>query len=678
MSSNLSLARIITWVVSALLAAVLLGATISFLIDQDRWGPEGIRHGFSISEIPASVSEEEVVSAIGKTAAEERINVYTMWPSAQESVRSTDYYAFIGEENLLLGDLDRGFFPTFGSRYPATLRPAAELTREKLLGTYLVQGNDRHTQAIILSLERLGILAVESSSPPNWLLWSPFLIGGPWGTAVLILLSALILAVVNLASVRLAIAGLRLTSGMPRVQMLALEGVALSSPVLVCVSVSSLALLVYSLIGLHGYQARSVIAIGLQQLTIVLFATAVAMGLVALAVRNRSIGQIIKGERPMRLLTALSAIAIVIATAGTGGSTSGTIAQATEFQQARVADSFRANHPELVRPVFSYAIATEAASEIFPKLGQIFGSMEPQGGVLLNVASIFDAFIDEEYEIDPQRSLLINSAFLGTLPSVDTELKEIVAAGAGHPGAVTLVIPTDLSEHEEEIGATLEQWLNFQLSLNEDAAIEVRPEISVITGVNLGIVPRLDYDALASPMHLVDPITVIIDADSGLLSNNFYGDVGVYADQARFTQLVNEAGVSNAIVNLQSVAELSALDYVNRKAELSITIAGTIVTIVVLVLSCVIFAAVHHARKATAIFLLASTGSGFFKIYGHYLALIAVFSAFPAFLSSAVVGISPLHQVVIVAMITFVALVTTSAMLLALKRSLNRTALETT
>ncbi|NLG10522.1 MAG: hypothetical protein GX562_03185 [Coriobacteriaceae bacterium] len=678
MTSNLSLARSIMWMTSVLLAGVLLGATISFLIDQDRCGPEGFTHGFSISEIPSSVSRDEVVSTIREAAGDEHVNVYKMSPSAQESVRSTDYYVFIGEETLVIGDLDQGAFPTFGTQFPATLQPAAALTRDRLLGTYLVQGDAQQAQGIVSSLERLGIRAPQTSSPPSSLLWGIFLVGSPWGIAVLILLSALVLAAANLASVRLAIAGLRLTTGMPLSRIRAAEGCALLIPVTVCVALSSFALLAYSLINLNGYQARTILVIGAQQLVIVLIAAASAMGLVALSVRNHSIGRIIKGDRPMRLLTVLSATAIVIATAGAGGNTAGTINQITEFRQAQPADSFRAANPELVKPVFSYAIATEEASEIFPKLGEIFRTMEQQDSVLLTEAGILSSFIGEQHAIDPQRSLLINSAFLRTLPSVDPELKEAVDSRAGQLGAVTLVIPADLSEHKDAIRSSLDQWLNFQLSLNEDAPDQARPNTTVLTGVDLGIVPRLDYDATGSSMHLVDPITVIIDADNGLLSDDFYGDVGAYADQDKYKQLVDYAGVGHAVVALESIAELSALDHANRLAELRITITGTIVMLLVLMLGSIIFAAVYHARKATAIFLLASTGSGFFNIYGRFLALVGVLSAIPAFLASAVVKISVLPQVAIVAIITAIALATTSAMLLALKRSLTRTALEVT
>lgn len=178
------------------------------------------------------------------------------------------------------------------------------------------------------------------------------------------------------------------------------------------------------------------------------------------------------------------------------------------------------------------------------------------------------------------------------------------------------------------------EWLSFEASLR-DPADRVTPQLTVLDDVDLGVVPRLDYNnssetsASGSSMYLVDPVMVVTDARGGLFEDHFYAGRGVFFDRDSLVSLLDRNGVSGA-ADIESVAHASELYRVNREADYRAVIIGVVVVVVVLAMSLLILSASYLLRNRTAIFLQWTTGRSYLGIHWHYLTLTICLVVVPA------------------------------------------------
>lgn len=675
MNNNLGFARAVVWVCALLLSGILTGVSTMFFLDQDRWGPEEITEVFTVTDIPPDISRDALISTVDDVVNDAGVNVYKMSPFSQGDDRGTDYYLFAGNPSSVLGNPENGNFPTFSSGYPAALHDASALTRDRLLGACAVQGSSVQTQQIVDALARHQIVAAPVSSPPGVFRWPFFFLTSPWGIAAITLWIGLVLALVNQSAARLAIVGLRQATGTEPSRVLVPEATAVLAPAAACAAVMPLVLLTYSQLWVDGYQARSILTVGVLQALIPLSAALFAFVVAILAARRRSVGRILNGARPAGLLATLSVVAIVATAAGVGVSGASAVHRVIDEQYARSADEYRAQHPELVQPALGYAITSSQAPHIDEQLGLIYREMEAKDHVLLTTPGSLDSSGAVPSAALQERTLVVNTAFLASLPSADVEVIRKTDAAA-QPGRLVVLVPSDLLvQQRDQLRSAVEQWVDFQISLRPTAE-QVEPRVSFVENVNLGVVPRLDYDDSDNPMYGVDPVLIVTDASSGVLSNEFYAGLGAYSDGDVYQRLLGDHQVSHAVVSLRNVAQLSALDHADRRSELRVTLTGTAVMLLALILGSAVFAAVHHARRRTAVFLLSSTGSGYLGIHGKFTVLTAALAVIPASWGAAASSIPWVARIGVVVVCAAVVVVATVVTLGALQRSVNRTALE--
>lgn len=683
MGNNLSLARLITWLTAFVLGSLLTAATGMFFADQDRWGPEGITAGFTVLELPHDTSRETVIGQIDQSAAELDLNIYRLAPSANGAERATDYYAFIGNSRSVIGDLASGKFPTFGTSYNARLLPADELTRDQLVGMFAVQGDSQNAAVIAAELSNLGLVVRPFTSPPGYLTWPFFLLGSPWGVAVVALWITLVLTLVNLAVTRLAIAAHCRATGISPWLWVSKEVLAMCAPAAFAATLPAAILITYSLAAADGYQAIPVLIVSMVQTAVLLGSALFAMAITWIISRNITLGRLITGARPTRILSILSAIAIVAASLGTGASAGSATRQIISEEHAKFADDYRASQPTLVQASLGHAITSEEAPDLLDALGASYVDLESKNGVLLTETNPLGQFTADPNTATQASgghsppNILANTAFLLSLPNIDQELINSISERSSDPNSVTVLLPTSRAEERDQLLSTIRQWLEFQTSLNEGGQPSI-PNILVIDDIDLGVVPLLDYNDPPGTMHLIDPVTIVIDAKSGILPHRFYAGLGAYTDGNQFRQAVNERGAGRAVVATNSIPELSALARVDRLAELRITLTGVVVLILTLFIGAAILAAVHFARNRTAIFLLVTTGAPPWKIHGFFLFRILLLAGIPATCGVALIRPPLLIAVVITMFISCVVLLVAYSSLTLLQRNITCSALEIT
>ncbi|WP_149360151.1 hypothetical protein [Lolliginicoccus suaedae] len=674
MANRLRIAHGITWITAILFGLALLGSASTFLVDQDRYGPEGFTDGIHVTAVESDIPLAEVLEALNGAARETAANIYKSAPAVADSVRSTDYYLFTGDPASIIGDPDTDYFPTFGSAYPATLLPGESLGRDQLLGTYLVQGDTGQAREAVRLLRLAGTDAVAfSNTTPaalRWLLSS--VAAPPWGIVFAILWTALVLATANLGSTRLNIVGLRLAVGHARLPVLAREAGALAPPAAAAVLIPFAVLLAYSHAFADGYLTATIMQIGAVTLVLVPSATVLSAALLAWATRKYTAGRAIRGARPLGLLAALSMAALALATGGAALGSAQALVQARQFQAATEAYGYHAAHPELVSPAQSYAVLSPEGGVLAEQLGQVHRELEQQGQVWMTDSRTFEAWTEVGV---PDIPVLVNSSFLESLPDVPKPLVPEIRACATVPGGICVLIPSRLVQDEEEIIAVVQEWGDFQLSLGADRAVE---RLSIITfpGVDLGVTPLLDFNRPGAPPFSIDPVLVVTDSSSGILSDDSYSLIGAYTDGARAERELQERGASRIVISWKSIANLAELDHANRVADFRIVVIATAMMAIVFLLSAAIFAAIHHARNTAAIFLLQSVGSGFWRIYGRHLLVVGALSVAPTIAMTFLIDLALAPQLLIIGGISAAALAVTVTTLLLLRRGVNRAALE--
>src|SRR5699024_2787740 len=141
-------------------------------------------------------------------------------------------------------------------------------------------------------------------------------------------------------------------------------------------------------------------------------------------------------------------------------------------------------------------------------------------------------------------------------------------------------------------------------------------------------------------------------------------------------QSLEEHQVAHSIVALEHVSQRSALDRAERQAELHITLVGAAVMMIALVLGTASFAAVHHARHRTRVFLLTSTGQHYAKIHGKFIVLTGLLALLPALIGLLQNQVGPIYNTLIITSCVVVVVATTALTLKLLDASVTRSALE--
>lgn len=669
MNSHIRFAYILAWITSSLLCLIFASATYIFLVDQDRWGPEGFRTGVAITELPSNLSTESFLNELSSLAQARNINIYKISVSLDYDVRASDYYLILGNTDTVIGNLDTASFPSFSDKYPSRLYPEQQLSRDQLTGTYLIDGNPQDSQAVADKLKQLGVISTTVNSKPGYVLWFFFIVGNGWAVAVAILLICLILSLCQLQSVRLSVVSARVTAGEVPLYVSLKEIALLLLPVYVPLVFGTTALSLYSLIYAQGYRLTSIGMIAIQQGLILTGALAISLLSIRICTAKYSLGELNKGRRPMTLLGALSGLLVVVAFLGSMVSISDTLTLKNEDVKESHADTLRNEHTNLVQPVMGYALLSSQADDAQEQLGNVFAQLEiDQTSYLASKNPLYDTPSSVSDNV-----LLVNPNYLMTFTQLDTSTLDAVTSTAQEESSVAVLIPQSYSPYEAEIVAEVKIWAESQQELGGNS----QPSVSVTTytGTDTGILPLLSYDVTTN-MYLENPIVIVSHSANHVIPPQIIGEYGIVFDDTALKNAVNEANLGYAVVGYEYTTQNSALAAADRKVAFNISLIGTSVALLALLLGNIILAIIYHARNRSAIFLLRTSGASFAETYGDFIVKTILLAAIPA---SLIVATTQLPLTVILIIASAMILVSASVVVLTLKqleRTLSRFTLE--
>lgn len=675
---TLSLARRLHHLACAVLILLLVAAGGTHLSEEDEWGPAGVHRGFSVISVPSGMDERRFVDIISRGAKSHDLNVYKAASSSRHSETSTVYYVFIGNASTVLGDPAERKFPSFGSRFSATMEPARDLDAATIPGTYLVQGDSADASALHADLARLGIRAEPFTGSPSQLRWIGFLIRTPFGLAMLVLWCAAFATAAHLRSARLAVSSLRTSLGEHPLRNLWPETAALGAPLLVAALAPSVLLAAYSLIFRGGYRALQALSLALPLGILVLLVTAAVVTAFAVFQKRTLLGSIFKGARPHALVTVLCAIAIAVASAAALHTGASALHAVADERDARLADAFRAEHRELFRPVVGYAILGPDADRIHDGQAAAAASLEPERAVWLCDGQSLDGDGPGPTGSATTPIVIMNTTYFEHLPGVDRRLADSVAAVTRRTGGAALVSPTTIPADARRRAQTeAGDWLDFQTSLRPEGG-RATPHVTSLSGHDLGIVPLLDQFRLGEQTYRRNPTVLVVNVDSKLLSARNIAVSTSYTDPGRFRTLMNAQGVGYAIVSMDNVARLSELDAADRAETMRFLLLGTAAMAVSLALAAGILAATSFARRTPQIFLQSSTGMPFWSIHRVFLLSTALLTCMPAIGVALASDLSFVEGAALVGTIAVVTLACATGVLGLQQGTAHRTGLEQT
>lgn len=657
MNSHLRFACILTWVTSSLLSLIFVVATYIFLVDQDRWGPEGFSRGVTVTELPGNLSTEIFLNELSSLAQDRNINIYKISASLSHEVRTSDYYLILGNTDRVIGNLDTSSFPGFSDKYPSRLYPKEQLTRDQLTGTYLVDGSPQDSQAVADTLSKLEVINTVTQSKPGYILWFFFLLGNGWAVAVAILFICLILSLSQLQSMRLTIVSTRLTTGQAPLYVSLREIVALLLPVYTPLAFGTIALSLYSLIYAQGYRLTSIGMIAVQQGVVLTAALATSLLSIRMCTARYSLGEINKGKRPLTLLGVLSCTLIFLAFLGSLASVCSTLALRNEDIKESYADALRNEHANLVQPIMGYALLSSQADDAKEQLGTIFSRLEmAQASYLASKNPLYDTPSPISDNV-----LLANPNYLRTFSQLDTSTLESVTSTATEESAVAVLIPRPYSPYEEEIVAGVKSWAEFQQELGGDTQPAVK--VTAYTGISTGILPLLSYN-LPTAMYLENPIVIVSHSANLVIPPGNIGAYGIVFDETALKKAVAEADLGYAVVGYERTIQNSTLAAADRKVAFKISLLGTSVALFALLLGNIVLAAIYQAKNRSAIFLQRTSGASFAETYGDFLIKTVLLATIPA---SLIVATTQLPLIVILSIAIPMMAVSISVVVLTLK-----------
>lgn len=676
MRGTLNTARHIHWLVATLLSALFLLAGYTHLSAEDEWGPEGIRQGFTVVSIPPGMDQAAYLRQVEESARRSHVNIYKSALRSQASETFTDYYVFIGEPSRVFGNVATQWFPAFGSRYSADLKPAESMSAANIAGTYLTQGTSDQIEALEHDLHGRHIQIEPFTGSPASLRWIGFFVRTPLGPAALMLWLAATATAANFRSARLAVSSLRRSAGDHPITNFGMEAIALSSPLLIAAVGPPFLLAAYAYIFRNGYRSTQALA-----LSVPLFAVDIGICvfiLISIEAFQRRVGlsSLLKGARPHALISVCSVTAIVAASALAVHTGAAVLHAAHDEHDARVADAFRARHRDLFTPALGYAILSPDADRIRQGLADAAETLEAEGGVwMCDAQSLADGVDGSHSELS---IVVVNSTYFRSVPGVDARLAATVKKATDEPGGAALVTPTasspDMGRRAE---TTSRGWLEFQVSLRPEGD-RAQPHLESFPGHDLGIVPLLDQFRLEEQTYRRNPTVLVVNASSKLLSARSIAVSSSYTDPDGFRALVDAHSVGYAIVSMDSVARLSELDALDRAETMRSLLLGTAAMAVSLALAAGILAATSFARRTPQIFLQSSTGMSFQSIHRRFLVSTALLTCGPAIGVALVSHLTFLEVAALMGTIVVITLGCATSVLAVQQGTVHRTGLEQT
>lgn len=625
MHSQLKISQLSVWLVSTFLALILSSHTITFLMEQDQFGPpEGVNSSFSLIETPPNIDSEAFIDHLNQQANSHGVNIYKMTPGEDTSGRVTDYYLFSSPGITPIGNIDTGDFPSFTSLFEGRLIPGESLEPDDTLGTYAVQGSIATSSAILASLEELGATGYSRAYYPTALYWVLAIPTSIWLVTLGVLYLTFILTLCQLLSTRSSIRAARSSFGYHPTLLWMREAGALLIPTLAPSILFLLLLSLYSLTSRSGYRTSTIAEIAHIWFFILLLAPVVSLLSIGLATYRYSILSTIQGQRPHSLLATISIFLLVVGSLGALISTSQNTNLISSYQNSIAADNLRnKSGKNIVQPIYGYALQTDQGDEALKELDSIYPSLEIQDGIFINSPNFLQAYTPINKS---GKYILTNPAYLKSFTEISEKNLQEVEQYTSYPGGIAVLVPKSEENNEEIIKEDVLQWLKLKPDETNNPAI---PDVKIIQSPEIKIAPILNEVAVGENFK-VDPIIVVVSHKSEIINISSLETNGASYDIGIIEGSVSHLGISDTIISYESITSIAQIEKNKRLTNLIFSITGNIFSILALLGASWVLASSLHSQNRRQLFIQLTAGESFWKNHQSNLHTFALSIALPS------------------------------------------------
>lgn len=608
---------------------VALAVEVYVAVDEAQ--PAGTETAFNVVSV-ATATKAEAVAVVAEAARAAGRDVYKVQPDPRDSFEGRILFAFAADPAVFQA-ADRAEYPTFFGRTPSTVvRAADEITTEDLRGRYVTTATGEELTAMLSSLQEQG-LEVRDASVPLLALVAYGVSQGNLTGCLVVMMLALALALAHATAANRKVYALRQIHGYRRIADIRAE----VGHATVAFGVG-LALLVAAgvpLMAVGGGLRQWAGFARLLGVTLALLYVAVVLAVVVavLCVPRRSVPVVLKGERPSVRDGVLAAVAQVAVLAIVVATTSAALARA---------DSVRSTLDEFERwtdgePLYALRLSTTGTHEddmrTAPALAEVVADLERAGEVLLVG---YKGGIDEDtapHSVAPEgaHSLIVNGTYLE---------REVVRAADGQrvvdvPGGenrFTLLVPTS---YTGDPAALLDEYVgyfaDFACASGTPGGARTCDPVGDVVRTQAGQTLFAYNGTAFLPAQMQerasvdDPVLVVVQADSGLLSPMEYlsyvsRDDVLFSDADALRARLTSAGVLGAFQGVDNAADSVTTSVALAQRQLRSDAVSLVLGGAVLLLSSLVMVAVYCDRRRRPMFVELVHGYGFVRRHRAYLA----------------------------------------------------------
>lgn len=643
MNSQLKIAQLSTWIVSAFLAIILSSHTITFLIEQDHLGvPEGVTSSFMLVEAPEELNEDSFISHLKQQADSQGATIYKISPGNDLSGRITDYYIFPSPESTIIGNIETEKFPSFTPIFQGRLSSGENLTADKFLGTYSIQGNPDASSEILQSFIDKGGTGYSRTYHPIALYWIISVTSSIWLPALGIILLATLLTLAQLLSERSSIRANRISFGWNSAFLWTREIGSLIIPIFTPSILSFLALYFYSLIFREGYRTSTLSHIFLAWCLILIFLAIASIISFTVVTYRYSIFEVIQGRKPNSLLATISILVIIIGTLGTLISISQSVNLSLSYKNSIQADILRSNTSEkIVEPIYGYALQTEHGDKALEKLDSIYEDLESKNKIYINSPRFFQNNVSYE---DSQSYILVNPSYLEEFTTISTENLQETVRHTSNPGGVIVLTSNTNAKDIEIINDNVLHYLQETPAASKDTRLDIK----FIYSPEIELAPLLNENP-EGENFVEDPIIIVGSYKSQTIriSSLASNDISYEIDYLK--KSVSELGISDTVISYNLIENTAQIQKNRRTVNLISSLTGSLFSVLALLGAAWTLATSFHSQNRRQIFLQSVAGENFWK---KYKSLYHIFSISIALSVLIFISDSALLQNIIISIIT--------------------------
>jgi len=355
-------------------------------------------------------------------------------------------------------------------------------------------------------------------------------------------------------------------------------------------------------------------------------ATLVGHLTILVRVRQFSLPALVDGKRPLGLILCLAAVIQAVALAGSFVSLSLATRELGSLAAASSKDPMWLASRGAVSVRWSSRVAQDEFETLRHSFAKIVRTAEANNKVVLTRPSGIPSQRTQGYGPENGNSVTVNDVYLRAHPVLDEHGRPVDPPAIG-AGEIHLLIPSTLRAREAEIVQTYQEWISFQSSLETDRKA---PPAKITTEY---IAPSQEiFNYGASPYQddatMKAPVVAVTSARSGILSDDYLlaaSSTGglLFTDGPWIVEQLTKSGLMNSVAAVSQVSDMALQRRADRLANLRVTILGSGLLLVALVLASLVFVSAYSAVNAKRIFIQQIHGFTFWRIHGSFMAMIA-------------------------------------------------------